>query len=466
MIKFGTSGFRGIIGDNWTKENIQKIGAAFQRVALAGKTNINFTIGFDNRFMGRESAQWFCEAACNDKTHATFINVPVPSPLIANAAVSTDFGVVITASHNPYEYNGIKIFLNGGREADDEFCALLMTEINALATVKTTTFKDLEIKFSTDTSNYINQIIALLDIPKIKSAQPKVLFNPMHGSAIEVFRDLAKQIGIEYHAINDTSDPYFGGKLPCPYPPNLLDMAQDVVAGKYHFGVALDGDGDRVAIIDGDGKIYDCNYISAVILFYLTQTKKQRGGAVKNFLTSNLITKVCAKYGFEINETPVGFKFMGKVWQNSDAIVAAESGGMGIRNLSLAKDGVVTAAVIIDIIASTKKSIGELVAEVSALVNFPSMFMEYAYPFTATEREGVLSKLHATDKPKFFTDTIRVETYFDGFKIIFPNDYWCAARLSGNENVLRLYTEMRDQADCAKIIAELEKFYNMKQRQL
>lgn len=469
MIKFGTSGFRGIIGDNWTKENIQKIGFAFRKIAEEKKKQIRFVIGYDNRFMGREAAIWFCEAACSEQIQTTFMNVSIPTPFAAYKAVTDDFGIIITASHNPYFYNGIKIFLHGGKEADDDFCNQITKYTQDTKGMKLTKFNELVergfVTFSESTDDYVNQIVSQVDKKTIKSSGLKVLINPMYGSGTAILKKLFKKFGLEWHAINENLDPFFGGTLPCPYPHMLTKMAEAVVKGKYDFGVAVDGDADRVAVIDCDGKFYDCNYLGAAFYYYLTQIKKQKGGAVKNILTSNLINKLCTKYGFDIHETLVGFKFLGVPFEKTDAIIAVESGGMGFKAISLSKDGVATAAFLVDLIAATKKSIGTIVKELEKLVSFPSSFVEYAYPFDGAEREALLEKLLLSEKPKFSQEVIKVNSYFDGFKAVLKGDYWCAARLSGNENVLRIYAEMADEKTANEVIGIMEKFYNVTERQ-
>lgn len=469
MIKFGTSGFRGIIGDNWTKENVQKIGSAFRKMIEAQKKKVNIAIGYDNRFMGRESAVWFCEAACSDQIRATFMKVSVPSPFIAFKALTVDFGIIMTASHNPYEYNGIKVFLYGGIEADDEFCTELTRTIKTLKNVETARFSKLVeegiVSYSEETDEYVDKIVSLVDAKKIKASGLKVLINTMHGSGAAVARKIIERIGLQFNVLNENIDPYFGGSLPAPYPHNLTGMAKEVVKGKYSFGVALDGDADRVAVIDGDGKYYDCNFLAAALYYYLTQIKKQSGGAVKDFLTSNLIVKLCKFYGFEIHETPVGFKFLGKSLHRTESLLAVESGGMGFKQVSLCKDGIASAAFLIDLVVAMKKSIGEVISEISKLVSFPSVFVQYAYPFAAAEREVILGKLLSAEKPKFSLKTVDINEYSDGLKMVLENDYWCAARLSGNENVLRLYAEMPSEAECGKAIGAMEKFYGMTERQ-
>lgn len=469
MIKFGTSGFRGIIGDNWTKENIQKIGFAFRKVMEAQGEKITFIIGHDTRFLGRDSAIWFCEAACCESVHSIFMNTFVPTPYIAHKAVTQDFGIMITASHNPSIYNGIKMFLHGGKEAGDEFFSKIVAAFDKIKDFKAINFDKLIesgiVTFSENTDDYVDKIASSLDMKTIKASKPKILFNPMHGSSTVIMRKLFDKMGIDVKIINENPDPLFGGKLPAPYAHNLVDMAAMVVKDKYDCGVALDGDGDRIAVIDSDGKYYDCNYLSAALYYYLTQIKKQKGGAVKSFLSSNLIAKMCKKYGFDAIETPVGFKFLGKALEeNKKMLLAMESSGMAFKQISHSKDAVTAAAFIFDLIASAKKSIGAIVNEVIASVDFQSSYLEFAYPFALADRETTLGKLLAKEKPKF-DGVVKIDSYPDGFKIVFADDYWCAARISGTENAMRIYTEMRDAKACQKVIKIIEDFYGMTERQ-
>ena len=467
-IRFGTSGFRGIIGDNWTKENIRTIAHAFRQKAEADGKKVTIVVGYDNRFMGRESAEWFCEAVCSDKIQVIFMNVSVPTPFVAFGATTYDYGVIMTASHNPYFYNGIKVFLKGGKEMSDEFCLQLSQNIANPKGYPDANFSELvksgRITLSDDTDDYVNKVVGLADAKTIRAAKIKVLFNPMNGSGSEITKKIFNKLGVNYQCMNDGIDPYFGGSLPCPYPHKLTDMVKRVLDGKFDLGIALDGDGDRIAVIDRDGRIYDCNYLHAILYYYLVAVKGQKGGIVKTTHCSNLGVRLCAKYGYESHEVPVGYKNIAPVLEQTNSLIGAESGGMGFKAVSLQKDGIAPAAVIIDLVSALKKGITELIKEVGALVDFQSEFLEYAYPFAAEAREKILEKFKG-EPPKFAQKVIRREALGDGYKIIFEGDYWCMARVSGNENAARLYAEMSTSKECGEIIAKLEKHHGFSERQ-
>jgi len=394
----------------------------------------------------------------------------IPTPLIPYRTGQTGcYGVMITASHNPFVYNSIKVFLPDSREAGDEFFNGISAAFDKIKDFKTTSFDALVEKgivtFSEDVDDYVDAIVSTLNVDAIKASKQKILFNPMHGSSTAIMEKLFEKMGANATIINGKPDPLFGGKMPAPYVHNLVDMAKMVVEGKYDCGIALDGDGDRITVIDSQGKFYDCNYLAASLYYYMTYIKKLKGGAVKSFLSSNLITRLCKKNDVEAIETLVGFKYLGAALKEHSALIAVESSGMAFSQISFSKDAVAAATFIIDLIASTKKGLGELVSEIVELVDFPSSYLEFAYPFSLADREATLKKLLAKEKPKF-DDIEGINEHSDGFKIAFKNDYWCAARISGTENVMRIYTEMKDAESCKKIISIMEEFYGMKERQI
>lgn len=465
MIKFGTSGFRGIIGDNWTKANIQKIGFAFKQLVRENTKNVGksveIIVGYDNRFLGHESAHWFCEAVACDSIKITMFNVPVPTPVIGLKAVKDfDYGIMFTASHNPCIYNGIKIMLQGGKEADDEFFGKLSKHLETKPQ-----FSPLSITYTDDTTDYVDKVLSFLDVNKISKSDFKVLFNPMHGSGAAVTEAILKKLSIKYEIMNGNPDACFGGLVPAPYEYNLIAQSKRVVKEKFNFGFALDGDGDRIAFIDTDGKFYDCNYLLAVFYYYFIEYKKQKGGVVKNSLSSNLTSKLCKKYGYDIHETRVGFKFLGAKLQETESLMAGESTGIAFKDMSLVKDGIISAFLLIDAAVTLKKSIGKIIEEIIDLVDFPTHCMEFAYTYNDCERGIIEKRILGDCNIKFDSEIEKIEKLTDGVKFHFVGDYWCAARLSGTEPVVRLFAEMANEKEAGAFIKTLENTYGLYQKQ-
>ena len=470
MIKFGTSGFRGIIADNFTKENIQKIGFAFRQFVESRRQKVNVVIGHDNRFLGREFVEWFCEAACCDMITITVLTVAVPTPLVAFKAVTFDYGVMITASHNPYYYNGIAFLLRGGKDANDDFYALISKELGNLKPFQRSNFADLQekgmVKLTDNVEDYTNKILSIINIDKIKTKQLRVLFNPMHGSSTSIMQGLMDKMGLDYKTINGTVDPNFGDGLPAPYPRNLVGMAKDVVGGKYDFGFALDGDGDRITFIDSDGKLYDCNYLAAVFYYYFTEIRKQKSTLVKSYFTSNLSARVAKKYGCDVHETKVGFKFLGaELERTHDSIMAAESAGIAFKSVSLKKDAIVAASILIEILADTGKHIGKIIKNLADLADFHSACTEFAYPISPADTDMYIAKLTADVVPQFDYKVVGRNSFPDGYRLCFEGDYWCAVRKSGTESVVRFFAEMPTEKECLEVITKLEDYYDLFERQ-
>ena len=467
MIKFGTAGFRGIIGDNWTKVNIQKIGFAFKHLVRESLKNVgkkvDIIVGYDNRFMGRQSALWFCEAVTCEQIKVTLFNMAVPTPVIAYKAVSDyDYGIMFTASHNPYYYNGIKVMLKGGKDADDEFFGKLSKYLEVKPQ-----YSSHEIQRTDDVNDYIEKIMSLVDVEKIKKSNIKVLFNSMYGSGTGIVETIFQKLGIKHDTMCGTIDAYFGGQSPVPYRNNLTAQSKRVAKYKFNFGFALDGDGDRIAFIDGDGKFYDCNYLLAVFYYYFIEYKKKKGGVAKNFLSSSLTAKLCKKYGSSVYETRVGFKFLGPELERTDALMAGEAGGIAFKEMSLSKDGILAAFLMIDVIVGMKKSIGKIVEEIIDLVGFPTYCLEYSYVYDESARAAVAKKiLSESTELKFDSKVVRLERHVDGVKIHFAGDYWCAARMGGTEPVVRFTTEMPSEKEAEAVIKRLEQIYDLKQRQV
>jgi|GEM_PF-1847114 len=464
-IKFGTSGFRGIIGDNWTKTNIQKLGTALKQMIRETTKNVgsrvSIVVGYDNRFMGRENAKWFCEALACDIIDITMFTMPVPTPVIAFSAVSEfDYGIMFTASHNPFIYNGIKVMLKGGREADDEFFARLSKYLDTKPQ-----FVDTEVKYISDTSSYINKVLSLLDVEKIKKSSLKVLFNSMHGSSAAIVKELLDSLELKYEIMNDQPDPYFAGMVPAPYEYNLAAQCKRVVKEKFNFGFALDGDGDRIAFVDTDGKFYDCNYLLAVFYYYYVEYKKRSGSIVKNLLSSNLTVKLSKKYGHDMYETRVGFKFLGEKLHTTDSLMAGESTGIAFKDISLCKDGIFAAFLLIEAAVNMKKSIGKLIEEIMDLVGFQTFYAEVAYAYDESQREKLEKRIIHGGEADFGINIEKTENLPDGVKYHFMDGYWCAARLSGTEPVVRLYTEMPNEREVLTMIRKLEETYGLTVKQ-
>ena len=468
MIKFGTSGFRGIIAENFTKENIQKIAYA---VAESIKTTEAVPIGFDNRFMGRVFAEWFAEVLTAYGKKVKFFTKAVPSPLIAFETKNAEFGFMITASHNPYFYNGIKAFQRGGRELTSQQNENLEKIANRVKQKKIKTLSLAEaqqkglLEFSDDIKPYCDSVISQLNVRRIQTAGLVGVFDAMNGSSVECTKYIAKNLGIVLQFLRANVDTNFGFSLPAPYEKNLANLSTLVKKNKSNFAFAFDGDGDRASFVDENGKFYDCNYISAVVYDYMMS--KEPCDFVKNCAMTSLIDKIAEVNNREVFLANVGFKNTAvEMLNNQNALLGSESNGMAFKNHLLFKDGIFLAFMVAEILAMSKTSLGSLVAKTKNKYNFPCETVEYAYPFNEKQREYIEKIVF---KKKQLPETgLKIESvsYADGLRIIFEGGYWGVIRFSGNENVIRLFAEMPTRKKADDIIKIFEKFIGLTERQI
>ena len=465
MIKFGTSGFRGIIGDNFNKENLYKLGYALK--VLNNKLQLKkITLGYDNRFLSVQFLKWFLEAFYSENIDIVFYSRSVPSPLISYESKNNNLGIIITASHNPYEYNGIKIFLNA-QEPSSEIALDIENLANSInyEDISFIPFNEIQkkknFKFSTSIENYSNSVLNLIDKEKINK-NIKVCYNNMYGSALECARYIFDKLGLEkVKILNDNIDPYFNFRLPAPYENNLTEQVEFIVKNNYDIGFAVDGDGDRFTAIDKSGKIYNCNYIMAIMYYYFLKYKNYKGDIVLDVAITGLINKIAEKFNFKALDSVHGFKNIGNNILNSSAFMGGESNGIAFKEHLLTKDGIVTIPILLEILSQTKMSLTELVELLEKELNYKSVLKEVNFNLTLKEKENLNKQIFIDKKVPELKDNIIKISYFDGLKITFENNYWLCIRFSGNENVIRVFIEQDTEKHCDEILLELQKQYNL-----
>ncbi|MBO4412924.1 MAG: hypothetical protein J5779_02815 [Clostridia bacterium] len=469
MIKFGTSGFRAIMGENFTKENVLKIGYALSEYFKNEKTKKpTVVIGYDNRFMSDMFAKWMTEVLASKKIKVTLYSKSVPSPLISFMTKDFDLGVMITSSHNPYYYNGVKIFKKPAKEVDDEFTSKIEVWANENINIQTKSFDEYlktgEITLTDNIQEYCNHILSFIDVNKTKKLKFKILYNAMNGNCTECFEYIFNKMKIKYEGMNTEVDPYFRHMLPSPYKKNLTDQMEKLKKEKFDFGVALDGDSDRISILDSKGNFIDGNFILPVLYYYFKKYKNYQGGLVKNTALSNLSFKLAKYFGEECYNAKTGFKNIGKILDNTSAFLGGESNGIAFKEHVKSKDGIVATALLIDMMAESGKTIDEVLKEIQNLVKFKSKVVEYAYPITAKQKQEIMKLLSVKKKSPNLDKIVNIN--FDGeYRINFENDYWATIRFSGTENVVRIFAEQENLKNCEEVVLSLEKFIGVSVRQ-
>lgn len=470
-ITFGTSGYRGEIDQTFNYDVVKRIAFAITKFVKPDKTIRTIAIGYDNRFNSRSYAVLVAEVIAAYGYKVVFYNESVPSPLVSFASKIYDLGIMITASHNPISHNGIKVFTRGGVEANREqanFLGSVATKTKALK-VKTIDFDKAvragKINLTTDIKPYCKSVLDIIDAKAIRLAQPYLFINAMHGSSVNCLKYICEKLKLKkYDILNSERDPFFGGIQPAPYVGNLTAQSQKIVHKKYSLGFAVDGDGDRLTIVDVDGKIYDCNYVCAVIIYYFAKYKNITGRIVKNNAMSSLISKVAKTNGCVTQDAQTGFAQITSIMlQNSDSFMGAESNSVCLKKHIYSKDGILGGMLMTDALCTMKQSFSDVVEFLQKMEHYPCAPIEYAYPITESDRARITKQIFE-DRLLPNLPITKVE-YECGCKMYFKNDYWACIRFSGSENVVRIFSEQSTLKKSNEIVNILENFMNIHTRQ-
>lgn len=471
MIKFGTGGWRAEIGKDFNMENIQKVAQAL--CVYAKKKNADkqpIIIGYDRRFLSDVAAKWIAEVlAANDIT-VLFLNRSAPTPLIMHYVKKNglSFGLEVTASHNPSSYNGIKVIVKEGRDAPLETTAALEEILEKLKEkdVRTLAFdtavSEGKVTYLKNPFNdFIDDILALLDTDAIRERGPRILFDPMHGSSAYPLMVILHSTRCTVDVINGNRDAYFGGDMPAPTESTLKSLAHDVVRGGYDLGIGVDGDGDRLGIIDSNGQYINANEILTLLYHYLHESKGWKGPVVRNLATTHLLDKVAEDFGEQCYEVPVGFKYISSKIDEVDAILGGESsGGLTVRGHIHGKDSVYAASLFVEMISKTGKSPTELLKKLYKKYGAFTMVEENLR--FAEEKKAEISDIVFTKKqlPEFSTKIVAVN-YEDGCKVYFEDNSFVICRFSGTEPLLRIFAENSTKEKATEYILAWKAFLNL-----
>jgi len=464
-IKFGTSGFRGIIGDNFTKQNVTKICQAIANIINNKNKKKQVFIGYDNRFMSENFAKWSAEvfAANNIKVELCSEAVSTPIVMFATNVNNNDYGIMITASHNPHIYNGIKIFAKNGKEADLEETKEIENMINNISSVAEFLPEHQENITTCDyVEDFVDSIVKLLDLKITKNI--KVVCDTKHGSTDKELDLLFSKIGLtNYSLINRNRDAFFGFELPAPNADNIEVLKNEVINNKADIGFALDADGDRLAVVDANGKFIDNNYLLAIAYYFLVKYCGMKGDSVKSIPTANLLKIVTTKLGYTCHEVPVGFKFVSQGLIDNKAVVGGESsGGLSINGHILGKDSLIAIALCLKSMEVMNKSFEEIYNEVIAFAdNYHNVFIEKQYRYSSNQKEHLDNIISSKSTPthRYELDSI---VYTDYIKINYTNGNWVVVRFSGTEPVLRIYAEAGSTYEAEQLLEDWETLLQVK----
>lgn len=448
-ITFGTSGWRGILCEDFIFENVKTVTQAIADHLIAAGEKGGIVIGYDPRFMGDSFAKESARVLAAAGLKCYLCNRDTPTPVIAFEILRRNAagGINFTASHNPPEYNGIKFSPSWGGPALPETTKDIESRANAM--MGEICYRELTLEQASQKGLleeidpkevYLTDLESKIDFEAIRKIG-SIAVNPLYGAARGYLDTPLTSRGIDVRLINQHRDPYFGGFPPEPaekYIPDFISLIKSDPA--IRLGIATDGDADRFGIVDGDGTYIEPNYIIALLLDYLIRIRKMSGGVARSVATSHLIDAVAKHHGVELFETPVGFKYIGElISQNKIIIGGEESAGLSIKGHVPEKDGILACFLVAEMVAREGKSVKQLLEDLYARVGryitkreniALSSDIEAAFPDRVANLPGKIAGSSVEN-------VIRI----DGTKLVLADGSWLLFRKSGTEPVVRLYGE-------------------------
>jgi len=444
-IKFGTDGWRAVIGDDYTFENLERVARATgQWLHKNYGPAPRVVIGHDTRFMGRTFTELVASVLASQGIHVLFADTFTTTPSISwgSKAYGCSAGIVITASHNPPEYNGFKIKASFGGPASPEMIAEVEAELEQLKPYESKSFKDLvaagKIELHDVAGDYVKLLREKLDIAAIKASGIKIAHDAMYGAGQGIVAQLlgADRV-VELH--NDFN-PSFKGQAPEPIEKNLTELAATVVREQCAVGLANDGDADRIGMYDEKGQFVNSHQLLALLVKYLHEERGLSGDIVKTFSTTSMLQKMGDKYGLKVHTTPIGFKYIGSLIVEGDVLVGGEeSGGMAVKGHIPERDGVYIGLLTVEMMVKRGKKLSELVQELFDEFG-PHETYRIDVHTTNEKKERILERLKAGGLSEIHGQKVKHLDTLDGFKHMTTNG-WLLVRPSGTEPVLRVYSE-------------------------
>jgi len=454
-IKFGTDGWRGIIADEFTFEGVKIVTQGvsnYLRKKVKKELEPCVVLGYDTRFLSDKFADVSAEVFARNRIRVYFSDRIITTPILSHAVLEkkADLGIMITASHNPYYYNGYKIKGPFGGSATMDIIGEVEKEVSEVSGnveryrefLYPGSRKDEAIKKSDFFSSYRQNILGQVDKEIIKGFNFGLLLEPMYGATQGMFKDILDTFNpqnlFEMHSI---LNPGFGGINPEPIGDNLAEAKQVLKDRKYKMAICLDGDGDRIAALGEEGNYISSHHLYAIVLWYLASIKKVKGKVIKSVNLSSIVDKICARYDLELITTPVGFKYIAEQIIKGGVIMGGEeSGGLWAGGNLPERDGMLMGLKLLEIVCSTDMTINRILEEIYNEFGY-FVFDRIDYKIGPEQKEKLKSLLERGIPDILKKAGAGKVVTIDGYKYIMEDSSWIMIRLSGTESVVRVYTE-------------------------
>ncbi|MDI6799156.1 MAG: phosphoglucomutase/phosphomannomutase family protein [Actinomycetota bacterium] len=449
-IKFGTDGWRAVMCDEFTFENVRLVVWAIANYLKGeGRGERGIVIGYDRRFLSEEFASVAASVLMGNSIPVKVMGEPAPTPMVAHAItlLKADGALMFTASHNPAKYNGIKFIPDYAGPASPEITKSIEEELDKVALSGEVFLKEEkgpELYSTIDTTTqYIEHIAGLIDLKTIKKSGLRLAFDPMFGAGAGPMKRLLEMTGSKLTSIHEERDPLFGLRLPEPSAENLQELISLVKDNGLDVGLALDGDGDRYGIIADDASFISANQVLSILTLHLLRYRHMRGRIVRTVATTHLIDEMAKREGAEVTETPVGFKYIAAEMLKGDVLIGGEeSGGLSIQGHIPEKDGLLACLLILELLAKRGKPLSKIIEEVHDEFGvFNNARLDLC--MDRGEIHSILEELKSSPTKEFAGQKVEKVILLDGIKLIMEDGSWVLLRASGTEPLVRIYIESR-----------------------
>jgi len=479
-IKFGTDGWRGIIGQDFNLKNVEAVAQAIADYLLRvtshklpsyakaseGRRVTKVVVGYDTRRLSQASARRIASVLAANKIKVILSRQVLPVQAISYAvrAYNCSAGIMVTASHNPADFNGIKIKGSFGGPLESEITdkiEKLIFQRKALKIPLARARKKGFLKIADLISAYLKFLESYLDLPLLKQGCLKVLVDPMYGAANSYIARLLKDTPHDVTTIHTKRDPLFGGNKPEPIASCLKEASSLIRRRRFDIGLVTDGDADRIAALDGQGRFISPQQIIGLLALHLIRHRKLKGALVKTIAGTAFIDAIAKKYRLKVYETPVGFKHISYLIQRKNILIGGEeAGGIGFKNYLPERDGILAGLLLLEMLIAQNKSFADLLK--SAQQEFGSfVYLRKDLKCSPLKKPKVRAALTRMRKRKVFSGVrIKKVKDYDGLKFCLADGSWILFRLSGTEPALRIYAESSSLARTKKLIADGQKIYS------
>lgn len=464
-IKFGTDGWRGVIADDFTYANVRRVAAAIAAYVLKREDPAcGLIVGYDTRFSSQRFARAAAEVLAAAGIPVKLANDYTPTPAISLAVKQRGAagGVVITSSHNPWNWNGVKFKGKFGGSATPQIIKGIEEQLLAGATPngRNSPIEEVDLK-----QKYIEAICGFADLNRITRAKLKFAIDSMYGSGRGILTKIFTDHGIEHVAIRQELNPLFPGINPEPIEPHVAMLQETVVREHCSAGLVTDGDADRIGAVAEDGSFVDSHKIFSVLLQWLLTRKKWPGEVVRAFNTTRMVDRIAKKHGRKLNECPIGFKYIADLMMDREIVIGGEeSGGIGYSRFLPERDGSLNALLLANVVAEEGKPLGQLVADLQREYG-SHHYGRLDLHIPEEMKQDAIRRARSDETTRLGGYSISTKETLDGVKFFLDAptngsgaEAWVLLRASGTEPLLRLYAEAASPELVKDILHSAEKF--------